>query len=165
LNISSVASISDINVANGTNLSSVILPITVDATLSDGTTQTVSITWDGGTPPYDPNSTGVYTFSGTLTFLGSTTNTNNLTANVNVAVAEALPAPIVAPTDSPVDVIQDATAGLLNGFWNLIKSILIIPAQKVANANFVKSSTANLLSSVELLQTWATTSFKGLFGI
>ena len=133
LSISSVIPISDINVNYGTALASISLPATVITTLSDSTTQNLTVTWDNGTPVYDPNVAGTYAFSGTLTLSGNITNTSNIKANVNVIVA---PQPVVeqpvsgvSPIESSVnatgDIIQNTAAGLLDGAWRFIKYIVI----------------------------------------
>ena len=121
LDISSVATISDINVAYGTAIASANLPSTVNATLSDGTKQALVITWDNGTPAYDANTAGTYVFSGALTLQSNITNTNNLKTSVNVIVA--------AQPVSPITVVQVAGSSLLNGVFNFIK--LLIPKFKI----------------------------------
>jgi ABC-type transporter Mla subunit MlaD len=123
INITSVAAEADINVAYGTDLASLNLQTTVNVTLSDSTNQTVSVAWDNGTPTYDPNTSGMYVFSGTLTFSGSITNTNNLIASVNVIVA---PQPL---PDATGEIIQDAASSLLNGVWNFVKSMFVSVAK------------------------------------
>jgi sugar lactone lactonase YvrE len=88
-NIDSVASISNINVANGTVLGSVGLPTTATVTLSNSATSSAAVTWDSGTPVYDANIAGTYIFSGTLSLDGSFLNPGNLKASVNVVVSES----------------------------------------------------------------------------
>ena len=132
LNIASVAPISDINVDYGTDIAAANLPSTVTATMSDNTTQSISVTWDGGTPAYDGNTADTYVFSGTLTLPSNTTNTNNLKASVNVTVAvqsapSETPASDLLQTTSPSmgDILQQAASSLLNGvnnFFNFISS-------------------------------------------
>jgi len=51
--ITSVATIADLNVPFGTALSEVGLPTTVQVTLDDSSTQDLEVTWDTGTPEYD----------------------------------------------------------------------------------------------------------------
>jgi hypothetical protein len=162
LNISSVAPISDINVAFGTAVGSTNLPTTVTATLPDATTQSVTIVWDIGTPSYDSNTAGTYVFSGTLTFSGNVTNTDNLKAGVNVVVAQAPPPP---PEDNqnvelessseltipPVEeLIQEATSGLLNGIWNFVKWIFqnLFKKAVVLIPDVARSSSAGLSSLI-----------------
>jgi len=126
LNILSVAPISDINVDYGTALTLVNLPTAVTATLSDSTTQPITVTWDGGTPVYDPNTAGTYVFSGALSSLENITNTNNLTASVSVIVAQNLPTPTPVP-----DVIQQSASSLSNGVWDFIRFIFIKPIKNL----------------------------------
>ncbi len=70
--------------------------MTVGIGLSDGSTSTASVAWDGGSPVYNSTTAGTYGFIGTLTISSSTTNTGNLTAAVNVLVA----APVIATSTS-----------------------------------------------------------------
>lgn len=102
--ISSVATISTITVANGTALNAVGLPSSVIVTLSDTTTG-AAITWDSGTPTYNGNVAGTYSFSGSLTVGAGITNTGNLTASVDVIVQ----APSALPTISSVATLSNIT--------------------------------------------------------
>ena len=127
--ISSIAPISDINVAYGSDLSSASLPAEVVVTMSDSSTQNIAVTWDNGTPTYDPNTAGTYVISGTLTLPDNITNTDNLTASVNVIVlAQTTSSTDLLQTTSSStggDIIQNATSSLLNGvnnFFNFIFS-------------------------------------------
>ncbi|MFA4917509.1 MAG: Ig-like domain-containing protein, partial [Syntrophales bacterium] len=88
--VSFVDSISDISVANGTALETAGLPTIVDVILSDATTSSLEVAWDDGLPVYDGNTANTYLFTGTLTLSEGITNPDNLTASVNVIVAEAL---------------------------------------------------------------------------
>jgi uncharacterized repeat protein (TIGR02543 family) len=87
--VSSAAPISDINVANGTALSSLGLPATVEVALSDNSTTTLAVTWVSGTPAYDGNTANTYPFIGTLVLPDGAaySNPNNVTAAVNAIVA------------------------------------------------------------------------------
>jgi hypothetical protein len=124
------------------------LPTTVNVTLSDSTNQTVSVSWDNGTPNYDANTQGNYVFSGTLTFSGNITNTNNFKASVNVIVA---PQPASSATG---DIIHDAASGLLNGVVKLVNWILAsafnavssVPVVQKAGASLAQASSALALS-------------------
>ncbi|MCD9024084.1 Ig-like domain-containing protein [Cohnella silvisoli] len=91
ITVTNASAISDIPVAIGTSLS---LPSTIKLTLSDGTTPTVNVTWDGGTPQYDGNKAGTYIFSGLPDLPGSVTNPSNVQAKVNVIVAAPVPTPV-----------------------------------------------------------------------
>lgn len=91
--ITSVSNVSDINVAYETLLGSIGLPTNVGVMLSDTTSSSAVVVWDGGTPAYDGTTAGTYVFSGTLSSSANYTNPNNLKATVNVVVApEATPA-------------------------------------------------------------------------
>lgn len=87
LRVLSVAAIPQINVANGTNLSAINLPSHVTLNLSNNTTSSAAVTWNGGTPVYDGNTGGNYVFSGTLSVSGNVSNPNNVMASVTVNVA------------------------------------------------------------------------------
>jgi sugar lactone lactonase YvrE len=93
VNITSVSSLKVISVANGTTLSNVGLPVTVTVTLSNSTTSSALVVWDGGTPPYDGDTAGTYTFSGTLPATAAYVNLNHLKAEVNVVVKAATSLP------------------------------------------------------------------------
>jgi hypothetical protein len=88
--VTSASSIADIAVANGTALDAAGLPTTASVTLSDNTTPSYAVTWDGGSPTYDGNIAGIYTFTGTLTVPDGVTNPDNKTATVNVVVAASV---------------------------------------------------------------------------
>ena len=85
----SVAAISDIDVALGTQLADVSLPSTVTVTWDDSTTTAVAVKWDAGTPIYDGGTGGAYDFVGTLTMSTGKANPSGLSAAVTVNVASA----------------------------------------------------------------------------
>lgn len=87
--VEDVNSLDNITVSNGTNKSDIGLPETVDVTLSDSTTTSAAVTWDNGSPTYDGDVAGTYTFTGTLTLPDGVTNPNNYTVSVNVIVQAA----------------------------------------------------------------------------
>jgi probable HAF family extracellular repeat protein len=89
--VSSTVAIPNISVANGTVLSGVGLPATTTVTLSDATTTSLIVAWNGGAPVYNATASGTYTFTGTFTLPVGVTNPNSVKASVNVNVA---PAPI-----------------------------------------------------------------------
>ena len=136
LNISSVAPISDINVAYGSALSSASLPTEVIATMSDSSTQNIAVTWDNGTPTYDPNTAGTYIISGTLTLPDNVTNADNLKASVNVIVlAQTTSSTDLLQTTTPStggDIIQNATSSLLNGVGNFF-NFIFSPFKRILN--------------------------------
>lgn len=104
--VASVGTPSPINVANGTALNAVGLPATVTVNLSNSTTTTTSaaVVWDGGTPAYDGNTAGTYTFSGTLSLGNDIYNPDNKKATVDVVVA----APVI-PTVTSMSAINVIT--------------------------------------------------------
>jgi len=137
--ISSIAPISDINVDYATALASANLPIEVTANMSDGTTLSIAVTWDGGMPLYDPNTAGTYFFLGTIVQPPNATNVNNVKAAVNVILApqpvvetpvpaeqssETAPAAEETPAAATSELIQSAASGLLNGAWNFVRWII-----------------------------------------
>jgi hypothetical protein len=87
INITSVATLADIIVANGTEISSAGLSATIEVTLDDSSKQNLTVTWDDGTPAYNKDTAGEYVFAGTLTLPADVTNTGNLKASVKVIVA------------------------------------------------------------------------------
>lgn len=97
--ISKIDTISDIEVANGTDLDEVGLPGDVDIRLSDNATTSAAVTWDGGTPNYDGDIAGTYTFTGTLNLPSGVSNPNNIKASVNVVVKGLLNFPFSASVD------------------------------------------------------------------
>ena len=84
--IASIATISDINVANGTQLADVGLPSTVTVTYDDATTASLPVVWNAGTPIYDGSNSGTYVFAGTVTCPTGVINPNAVTAAVSVVV-------------------------------------------------------------------------------
>ena len=109
--VTSVTSPLALDVANGTIQSAVELPSTVSVALSGGGVATVDVTWDYGTPPYDGNTAGTYTFNGTLSNLPfNVTNPNQLTARVSVTVDSA-----VAQSQTVVGVVTLSAVTVANG--------------------------------------------------
>jgi len=85
-NITEILSLNDITVGKGTSLSAIGLPASVSVKMSDNSTRTVNVNWDGGTPVYNGNVAGTYQFTGALELVGGITNPQNLKANVKVVV-------------------------------------------------------------------------------
>ncbi|HHY71932.1 MAG TPA: leucine-rich repeat protein, partial [Bacillus bacterium] len=96
--VESVDSLADIEVSYGTERPSLPLPSTVQVMLSDQTSRSLGVTWDNGTPTYDGNTAGEYTFTGTLA--RDVENPQNLTAEVKVVVQ---PKPAEPPVVSSVE--------------------------------------------------------------
>ncbi|WP_271808371.1 Ig-like domain-containing protein [Clostridium beijerinckii] len=90
ISVTGVNSINAITVDNGTAISDVNLPDTIDVTLSDSTTTSAAVTWDNGNPEYNGDTEGTYVFTGTLTLPEGVTNPSDLKAimSVNVKAAE-----------------------------------------------------------------------------
>jgi len=143
LDIISLPSTQTINLEYSADLSLANLPSTITATLSDGSTEDITVIWDDGVPAYNANVSGIYAFSGALVLSGNITNTNDLKANINVVVAEQpAPAEPEVPVESPVDTIsnavQETASSLLNGVSNFVKWIF--------------GSASNLFSSMPIIQ-------------
>ena len=85
-NVVSVASITEKTVLNGTQLADIGLPETVSVTLSDDSTETLSVQWDVGTPMYDGGSAGVYNFKGELVLIEGVVNLQGKQATCKVTV-------------------------------------------------------------------------------
>lgn len=116
LNVNSISAISPINVTFGASAASISLPSTINVTLSDNSIQIMNISWNGGTPTYDGNVPGTYSFAGTLVLPDGVTNTGNVGATVDVTV----------PAQSIIDVVQEGTSSVINGAGNLIGGIFNI---------------------------------------
>ena len=84
VDVESIALQKQQEVAYGTAKSSLDLPKTVEVTLSNGKTATLSVNWACDT--YNGNKAGSYTFTGTLTLTGGIQNTKDLKAYVVVKV-------------------------------------------------------------------------------
>lgn len=106
-NITSSSSLSDIDVPNGTSWATAVasyLPTKVVVNNSDGSTRALTVTWSQGT--YDGNTQGTYAVSATFTLPGDITNTNSVTASVNLVVAAPL-----APVSLKINFFTGASAG------------------------------------------------------
>ena len=89
LDIVSVGSLDDINVANGTDLNTINFPDNVDVTLGDSSVISIPVIWSGTSDPiYNGNEDGTYVFSASLVLPNDVINTTNLIANVNVVVGQ-----------------------------------------------------------------------------
>lgn len=90
--VTGVETFSDINVEKGTEITvveAVYLPEKAMIHLSDGPDLNVPVDWDGGTPAYDGNSEGVYTFIGMLEMPSEeVTNPDSYSARVRILVGD-----------------------------------------------------------------------------
>ena len=84
VDVTDVALLEQQSVAYGTAKNALKLPKTVEVTLSNGKTATLSVKWACDT--YNGNKAGGYTFTGTLTLTGGIQNTKDLKAYVVVKV-------------------------------------------------------------------------------
>lgn len=87
-----VTSPDTIIVEYGTTLKNIPFPEQIEVSLSDQTTETLNVSWDGGTPEYDPNQAGTYEFIGTIDLVIWITNPNDLKARLSVTVNQQKPA-------------------------------------------------------------------------
>jgi len=146
LNVTSVATIPDINVGLGTSRESLPLPTVVSVVLSDESTQELGVTWDNGNPEYNQDTEGTYVFSGTLTLAEGIGNENNVTAVVNVAVAS----PVATATIG--NLIQKSAAGLINSMAEFIKDVFGATFKRVSSLQVFKKATAGLIQNSEALK-------------
>jgi alpha-tubulin suppressor-like RCC1 family protein len=116
--VTSVNNPAAITVDNDTDLAYAGLPSTVEVNLSDGSSPSVDVTWDGGSPAYDGNTAGSYTFTGTLTLPGSVTNPNNLTASVTVTVQAPAPVEPALAAGNGTAYALDAGGSVWAWGWN-----------------------------------------------
>lgn len=103
LSITKVDKLDDLQVNFGTKKETLDLPTTVKVSLSDGTTETVNVLWDNGTPEYDRNKHGTYKFTGTLDLSSNLLNPNSLTATISIFVKDK----IIVDPDDPKDSKSD----------------------------------------------------------
>lgn len=87
LNIIDISTLDDITVENGTTIDIITLPQTITVTLEDSTTKQLNVVWD--TSLYNSDVAGTYNLTGNITLVEGITNTNNITANINIVVKEA----------------------------------------------------------------------------
>lgn len=87
--ITSVDSLPDMTVTNGTYAELLKLPEVVHVQFGDGTAGQTSVTWN--TYGYDPNTLGKYTLDGTLGESEDVMNVHNLKATMNVIVKASNP--------------------------------------------------------------------------
>lgn len=121
--VSSVNALANINVDNGTALSSVSLPTSVKVFYSNSTSATVNITsWDGGTPAYNPNVAGTYTFKGTLDLDSSIRNPENKQATVSVTDAAPV-LPVVTESNALSNIT--VSAGTAQSALNLPTAVTV----------------------------------------
>ncbi|MBU3101782.1 MULTISPECIES: Ig-like domain-containing protein [Clostridium] len=103
LTVSSVNAINDTAMVGDTYT----LSTTVAATLSDGTTKDLAVTWD---KVASTTVAGTYTFIGTLVTVEGVVNTNNVTVSATLTVA----APVVIPTVATVSAINGSITVVFN---------------------------------------------------
>jgi hypothetical protein len=113
-NVASVAPLQPIAVSYGTGMAQVALPDHVAVTLNDNTDIQAGVTWDAGTPPYQGNVAGSYTFAGTLTLPNGVQNPGHLKGRIVVTVS-APPTDDPPPTSTPTPTRDDAIEVYIDG--------------------------------------------------
>jgi hypothetical protein len=108
------------------------LPTNILVNLSNGMTyQASNVSWDSGTPTYNGDVDGTYTFSGTLTAPDGSdyTNPNNLKANVDLILTGSSAGdegsttpPLSTPTTTPIVSPATVNLGVAGNFVILAKS-------------------------------------------
>lgn len=90
-NVTAIEAMQDKNVPLGTALGDVLLPQSVNITLSNNTTTSAAVTWNTGSSVYNANTPGTYTITGTISLPAGVANLDNKQATVNVVVAATAP--------------------------------------------------------------------------
>lgn len=70
----------------GTLKNDIGLPTSIIANLSNGSTETLAVTWNNATPTYNGSLAGTYTFEGTLSLISGITNPSNIKASATVII-------------------------------------------------------------------------------
>lgn len=111
LAIVDIETLPDIQVEFNTHLKDINFPSDIEVTLSDETTITVPVTWDGSNPVYNEKTPGTYTFTGTLD-PSSLENVSNIEAHiptVKVTVEEEQVATTPTKDEGDNDTDKDET--------------------------------------------------------
>lgn len=157
LRVTSVSNPSNINVDYGTDLNTVKaqFPATVTLNISDMTTDSVAVTWDDGTPAYNPNVPGNYTFTGTFETGANVSNSSNFFAVQVVSVSEmglsnnATLSSLGLSEGTLAPVFDGGTLSYTVSVPNIVSSIRITPtlsdlaAQVTVNGTLVTSGEAS----------------------
>lgn len=128
--ISGVASLNGVTVEYGTAFADLNLPEKVSVTLDDGSNQEVSVVWRA--EGYNASAAGTYTLTGALTIPETMTNTDGLTASIQVTVKE----PVSVPVDKSElnKVVEDAYAYPLDDYVDGTAKDAFIAARSAADA-------------------------------
>lgn len=86
LTIASVEVLSDVTVANGTDLTTE-LPTSVNVVLSDNSSLLMGVVWNISIPPYDKTTVGTYAYTGDITLTEGIINPGYLRATRNIIVS------------------------------------------------------------------------------
>jgi|GEM_PF-1283846 len=116
INISSVKPINTIYAPEGTTDVAAMLPQNVELTLSDNTTSTAAVVWDGGSPYYNGNVDRIYTFTGSITLPQGVSNSGNINAIAYVSVG---PNKLFSNIQMPFDELKDSQGNTyIKDTWN-----------------------------------------------
>jgi hypothetical protein len=88
-----------LEVAFGTAETEISLPAIIEASLTDGATELLTVTWDYPSASYDRNTPGTYTFLGDLALPFGISNPEGLRASIEVAVG-------LPPLATPVVIVS-----------------------------------------------------------
>ena len=122
--INSISGNNVIEVAYGTNKTEA-LPDTVEVTLSNNETASIPVNWNDGEPTYDKNTSGTYTFKGTLDLSDKDySNPDNLMATVDLVVKEKNEAPTIDISKS-TDNLTTTLTGSVADSGGTVKEVVI----------------------------------------
>ncbi|MFF2888551.1 Ig-like domain-containing protein [Paenibacillus sp. NPDC057967] len=96
VSVTGVEKLNPLTVGFGTPRSELSLPIEVEVTLSDDKTLKAAVTWNQGTPAYDANQPGSYTFEGTLVLPAGIENPESYKVKLDVIVAEKVAVNVIS---------------------------------------------------------------------
>lgn len=131
--VKSVSGLNDIHVAHGTI--NINLPEQVQVTLSNGTSQSLMVSWDKGTPHYDGYTADTYIFKGTLSLPQGVSNPDNKQAEVKVIVAVA-GVPVIS-TISPLEGNANTQISIIGQHFGSEKGGVILGGLPVQSAKII----------------------------
>ncbi|MBU9723244.1 MULTISPECIES: Ig-like domain-containing protein [Bacillaceae] len=129
----------DIRVPIGTDLSTIFFPEEVRVILSNEHKINVPVEWDAGTPMFDPNMVGEYTFNGTITLPEGVTNPENLSSSQKVRVSADEQAPLYVANVESLEDLEVVFGTALDDipFPNEVEITLSDESTMTVNANWV----------------------------
>ncbi|MBU3097683.1 Ig-like domain-containing protein [Clostridium sp. DSM 17811] len=130
-----VSSVSAINATAATG-DSYTLPTTVKATLSDGTTKDIAVTWD---KVASATVAGSFTFTGTLAATSGVVNTNNVTVSATLTVTSAIKSELAKVTNAVVTTVPFGTANTQVG----VEAAMLVLANHAVDTGYTVSIQAD----------------------